>query len=466
MIENLRIRNFKAWQDTGDIRFAPLTVFFGSNSSGKTSIHQLLLLLKQTAQSSDRKRVLHLGDRTTLVDLGSFSDVVFNHDTKTPLEFALRWRTPSSVTVKDTSNGATYESDVLSLTATIGQGDREQLHVVSMQFGFGDIEEEGFQLGMTRESKGKFKGKFNLTAEGYQIVSQRGRQWPLPPPYHFYGFPDEAVAYRQNTGFLADLTLQLETLLGNTHYVGPLREYPERLYIWSGEVPEHVGRKGERAVEALLAGTDRLFNFKRKYKTKPLQEVVAQWLKNMELIDSFEVKRIAENRKEYEVLVQTRRKAPKVKITDVGFGVSQVLPVIVECFYVPAHSIVIFEQPEIHLHPRVQADLADLFIDAIHAREESVEREVQFIVESHSEHFLRRLQRRIAEEKLRNDEVALYFCTPPPMRSSAPGAVIESLETDPYGNIRNWPEHFFGDEVEDLTAMTEAAMQRQMKGRS
>ena len=230
-------------------------------------------------------------------------------------------------------------------------------------------------------------------------------------------------------------------------------------HLWSGEVPEHVGTRGERAVEALLAGADRKFNIKPGQKLRSLQELVAIWLKQMQLIDSFKVRLIAKNRKEYEVQVQTRRNTPKVKLTDVGFGVSQVLPVIVECFYVSSHSIVFFEQPEIHLHPRVQADLADLFIDAIHAREDSVERGIQLIVESHSEHFLRRLQRRIAEEQLDNKEVALYFCEP-----GADGASIRELETDLFGNILNWPAHFFGDEMGDLAAMTEAAMRRKMRG--
>src|SRR5690606_26485450 len=126
----------------------------------------------------------------------------------------------------------------------------------------------------------------------------------------------------------------------------------------------------------------------------------AERLRAMRLIDDFDIRPIAPHRREYEVLVRTGPKSPEVKLTDVGFGVSQVLPVIVECLYVPRRSIVIFEQPEIHLHPSVQADLADLFVDAIRAEEDGKPRECQFIIESHSEHFLRRLQRRIAEEAL------------------------------------------------------------------
>ena len=117
----------------------------------------------------------------------------------------------------------------------------------------------------------------------------------------------------------------------------------------------------------------------------------------------------------------------------------------------PRRSIVIFEQPEIHLHPKVQAELADLFVDAIHARENGIERDCQFIIESHSEHFLRRLQRRIAEKKLAAKDAALDL-----VRTQGDSARIEELDIDRYGNIRNWPDDFFGDEMGDLVARAEA----------
>ncbi len=101
MLERLRIKNFKAWRDTGDIELAPITIFFGTNSSGKSSLTQLLLLLQQTAQSSDRRRVLHLGDDRSTIDLGTFKDMIHGHDPRTQLEFELAWRTPNPVEFKD-----------------------------------------------------------------------------------------------------------------------------------------------------------------------------------------------------------------------------------------------------------------------------------------------------------------------------------------------------------------------------
>src|SRR5712692_7592573 len=80
MITRLKAQNFKSWKDTGELRFAPLTGLFGTNSSGKTSILQVLLMLKQTVESSDPNRVLNLGgDEKSAVDLGTFVDVIFDH---------------------------------------------------------------------------------------------------------------------------------------------------------------------------------------------------------------------------------------------------------------------------------------------------------------------------------------------------------------------------------------------------
>lgn len=452
MLTRLRFKNFKAWHDSGDIRLAPLTVLFGANSAGKTSIPQLLLLLKQTAESSDRQRALQLGDSRTPVDLGTYDDAAHNHDTSQPMEVELDWTLGEHLHVTDPWGKRDYEGSALSFHVSIGSDKRHQPLVRSLGYVLSKDGQTVLSVAMQRRETGN---KFDLSAQEYVLVRHPGRAWPLPEPVRYYGFPDEATAYYQNTAFLSDLVLELERVLKSVYYVGPLREYPKRLYLWSGETPDHVGTRGDRAVEAILAAGARTFNWKAKQKTKPLAELVAERLASMRLISEFQVRALGQHRKEYEVLVRTSPKLPEVKLTDVGFGVSQVLPVIVESLYVPRRSIVIFEQPEIHLHPRVQADLADLFVDAIRARENGIPRECQFIVESHSEHFLRRLQRRIAEEELSADDAALYF-----VHTDGGKARIEALKVDLFGNILNWPDGFFGDEMGDLVARSEAQARR------
>ena len=100
----------------------------------------------------------------------------------------------------------------------------------------------------------------------------------------------------------------------------------------------------------------------------------------------------------------------------------------------------------------MQSQLADLLIEVI------TERNLQILVESHSEHLLNRLQRRIAEEKISVDKTALYFC-----RNDDGVSEIDRLDIDEFGNISNWPENFFGDEMGDLFAMTKAQRERQKR---
>ena len=118
------------------------------------------------------------------------------------------------------------------------------------------------------------------------------------------------------------------------------------------------------------------------------------------------------------------------------------------------------EQPEIHLHPQVQAELADVFISATRSREDGNPRNVQLIIESHSEHFLNRLQRRVAEGVLSPEDVAIYFC-----KRAGAATELEPLNVNLYGDIENWPDNFFGDEMADLTARTIAAMRLKQQER-
>jgi predicted ATPase len=283
-----------------------------------------------------------------------------------------------------------------------------------------------------------------------------GRPWPLPEPVKFYGFPDQVKAYYQNAGFLSDFQLKLEELFKGIYYLGPLREYPRRQYTYAGQKPSDMGRRGELVIDAILASRDKGETISRgKGRGKKgftLEEYVAYWLKELSLIDEFKVEPIVEGSKLFQVKVRIAPGSPEVLITDVGFGVSQILPVITLCYYVPNGSTLIIEQPEIHLHPKVQAGLADVFIDAIKKKD------IQIILESHSEHLLRRFQRRIAEKEFIQERASLYFC-----KTSTGESILEKLDVDRYGNIRNWPMGFFGDEMSEMAAMAEAIFRRKSK---
>jgi predicted ATPase len=458
MLTELRIKNFKAWKDTGPVRMAPLTVIFGANSAGKSSLGHLLLALKQTTLLSDRKRALHLGDKSSPIDLGTFADCLHDHDLKTALEFSLSWQLAAPLTVRNSLDLKPFTGTNISLTSRIKAGKNDQPEVESIQYKLLNAGEELLAVNHGR----KASGAVTLDADPLKLVKTAGRQWSLEPPDKFYRFSDVTLARYQNAGFLAEFALETERMLGSLYYLGPLRKHPERTYQWSGDTPSDVGAQGEFAIAALLAASadGRKLNRGPRRQQQKFEPFIASWLKDLRVISSFNVKPVAKGRKEFEVLIKTHSNAPEVKLTDVGFGISQVLPALVEAFYAPPNSMVWMEQPEIHLHPQVQAELADVFISAVQARENGKPRNVQLIVESHSEHFLTRLQRRVAEGIISPDDVAVYFC-----KRSNVGAELEPLQLNLYGEIENWPENFFGDEMADVTARTLAAMRRKIKER-
>lgn len=458
MITQLEFKNFKAWEHFGPLRLAPLTILFGANSSGKSSVAQLLLMLKQTAESPDRKMVFNVGNDKSAVELGSYYDMVFEHDESRKISIELEWTLPSMQRLRDTSAMKSYAGDHMRFYTQAGlSGDNPTVAIDSLKYTFGDLKARGFSAGMTKTDNPK--APYELTQKGYDFVRNVGRQWPITDPVKCYGFPDELLNYYQNGDVARSLNLGFEQLFQSVFYLGPLRERFVRQYKWTGEAPEHVGWKGEYTIASILAAKNRSINRGRGSPRKPFLELIAAWLLKMGLIESFEVKQIAPKRREYEVMVKTPGTKNSVNVTDVGFGISQFLPVLAQCYYAPHNSIILIEQPEIHLHPAAQAWLADLFIDVIQSWEGGKKRNIQLIVESHSEHFLRRLQLRIAEQKFSREEVAAYFFQP-----GKNGSALCELEVDIFGNIRNWPDKFFGDTMADAVAMTDAQMERMKKG--
>jgi len=455
MITGLHIKNFKAWSDTGSMRLAPLTVIFGTNSSGKSSLGHLLLALKQTVNNTDRKRSLHLGDQSSLIDLGTFKDCLHNHDLDRMMTFAISWKLPEALRIRDSLD-----------RRKIISGNELRLGVGLKADRQGQPRTQGFVYQLRHDNADVLKVKHSrgdgdhpvLDCDNLRLLRAQGRKWELEAPEKFYRFSDRTLARYQNADFLADFSLETERFLQNVYFLGPLRSEPARVYQWAGDAPEDVGPRGEKTISALLAATkeERYLNRGFKKRTYRFDEFIARWLKDLGVISSFEVKPLAEGRTEYEVLVRTQKSSAEVKLTDVGFGVSQVLPALVQAFYAPENSTIWMEQPEIHLHPKVQANLADTFISAIKSYEDSSPRNLQLIIESHSEHLLTRLQLRVAEGSLDPEDVAIYF-----VNEGRDGANLEPLRITLYGDIENWPENFFGDEMADIVARTKAAIERQ-----
>ena len=150
----------------------------------------------------------------------------------------------------------------------------------------------------------------------------------------------------------------------------------------------------------------------------------------------------------------SQAKESSVAIPDVGFGLSQVLPVLVEVLRMESGKSIILEQPEIHLHPRMQGDLADFILCNAQLKK-------NFIIETHSEHFIKRLCLRIAQFKELDisKQISIYFIV---SNTKNDGADIVEVQIDEFGKIKNWPLGFF-DENEDQLILEESFKKRNYK---
>ena len=453
MLKKLTVSNFKAWRELDMPLGSRVTGLFGTNSSGKSSVLQFLLMLKQTKNATDRGLALDFGGPNEPVNLGSFCNLVHQHKEESQMDWLLDWTLPQKLKISDPTGRRTnvlFHEERLQMECGVSlRRSKPWVHRLAYKFG-----EAVFTLAPLREKSTQFRLSTHDSAT-FKFVRKLGRAWPLPGPVKTHLFPGQTQKFYQNADFLSDFELEYERLMDSIFYLGPLRERPEREYRWTGSSPMDVGPRGKHTVDAILAATaaGERRNLGPRKRLKPFQEMIAHWLRTLGLIHSFDVREIAEGAQLYQVRVHKDRAGAGVMLTDIGFGVSQVLPVLVLLYYVPKGSIVLMEQPELHLHPSAQSGLADVILSA------ALTRKIQVIVESHSEHLLRRLQRRVAEGEATPKDVKLYFTSM--LRGSA---LLSDLDLNVWGEIQSWPDNFFGDELGEIAAIRIAGLERKRNG--
>ena len=251
-----------------------------------------------------------------------------------------------------------------------------------------------------------------------------------------------ALAVKLNLAQMMDLKgipQSFKETLTAVRYLGPLRSYPERLYKVPGVNSYFSGLRGE-------------FTHHRLYYQPGLVHIVNKWFERFELPYELHVTRVGDMAVSGEhialVLIDRSSRTP-VTLADVGFGINQILPVIVEgvdFFTGGERRVLCVEQPEIHLHPRLQANLADLMIANITGRGAK-----QWIVETHSELLILRIQRRIRERKLDPSDVSVLYVDPNIRHIE--GSTITQLRLDENGDFMDdWPDGFFEDGFGELMA--------------
>ncbi len=423
----ITVRGYKSIVDEQSIEIRPLTILAGANSSGKSSIMQPLLLLKQTLELPyDPQGALEL----------SGPNVRF---------------TSADELLSKRSKGFFVGLQIRSF--------KLGLHFVKRDEGGFDIERMDYEDGPT--DKGALHKNMN-SEEVKSLLLRHHLLLPLPLGKEIQQSQSQGVIRRWRCFLYAALltaggheselnrflpgsvSVAIEPLRRLIHLPG-LRGNPERTYPVTGVGPTFPGTF-EKYTASVIAVW--------KYKDKEKLVKLSRDLETLGLTWKVEARAISDTQVELQVgrLPRAIRGGARdlVNIADVGFGVSQTLPVVVALNVAQPRQLVYIEQPEIHLHPRAQAAMAELLADA-------ARRGVLVVAETHSSILIRKVQTLVAQGKLQPEMVKLHW-----FERKDGVTTIRSTDLDERGAFGDWPEDFTEVELDTESAYLEAVAERSL----
>lgn len=443
----IRLQRFKGFKDSGWIELKPITLLFGYNSSGKSTILKALLMLKQSLENP-AKEVPFVFSSDRGVDIGSYEDVVYMHkiDNNNPIIISMRVDVPASIRImnnyKNLFTNMLMNEDLSIVDYVTGKNEplsqiefliKISYHKTKKAMVITDFllkDEKGNSIlemkrGISEDAKLYFISDYSKENIG---ELQLGWNTFLPlvnNEYSLFGIILNQVK--------EEITKTLQSLSN----IGPLRIEPNRVEFFTGENPSTVGTRGQDAMKLLYLG-------ELDKKKKGIEGKINEWLKHYNYRFKWEF--LKTNFGQF-VLIDTRTNL-EVSIKDVGFGISQVLPVVIQVYFADRGDTLLLEQPEIHLHSQAQAELADLFLDAIdfyRSKDNGNKQKKRLIIETHSENLLLRLRRRIAENyldkkaKIKADpnDIAIYF-----IENKNSTSIAHHLKINEKGEFVDLPDEF------------------------
>lgn len=431
-ISSITVCGYKSLYKEQRIEIRPLTILAGANSSGKSSIMQPLLLLKQTLEAQYDPGVLLLNGPNVRI---TSADQLL-----------------SKVASKECSNRfyIQFESlDNWKLSLTYKREPGKAIDIENMAYrGKEDEKENKFYVGMPHDEIINVVPK-DLWHFERQFVEKQNLKWIVRRERCFLSLSLQRQEGLQQFDVFAGLSpsaLVQQDIERVIHLPG-LRGNPERTYPTTA-----VGTEFPGTFENYVAS---IVNHWQITKDENLK-LLGNALEDMGLTWKVEAKQVDDTQVELRVgrLLHGKKGGSHdlVSIADVGFGLSQTLPVIVALLAAKPGQIVYLEQPEIHLHPRAQHALSKILADAAN-------RGVKVIIETHSDLLLLGVQALVAEGKLSSENVKLHWFN----RSPDGATEVKSADLDEAGAFGDWPEDFAEVSLDAESRYLDAAEVRQRK---
>jgi hypothetical protein len=232
---------------------------------------------------------------------------------------------------------------------------------------------------------------------------------------------------------LSHMEDQLNAFASNVNFIGPLRMEPARFYELAGHHPGNVGPRGEYTAQLLF-----------KHRDTELMPELRKWLTEFGFDHGIRIHPLHDDI--FALYLEKRHPGSSVNLADGGFGISQVLPILVQGLDGNPGSVLVTEQPEIHLNPRLQTMLARFFAYLVSRRQ-------RVLVETHSEHLLLSLRRLVAERAIRASDIAVYY-----VEKSGNASRLRNVPVQDDGHVssNDWPAGFFEDSLHESLALAVA----------
>ena len=434
-LKRLSLSNFKCFEQV-DIDLGKITVLTGANSSGKSSLLYGILGPLQSPEfplqysangnyvnMGDFREVFHKekADEDSRFDVG-FS--LYSDKDQHNIHFESKWRKSSRNNLPNLDR-LYLDSPSLLMSLDFEGKYNVKLELKPGQQSFDPAKFEQIAWGLLSDLRGN---------EELDTTSRLGRVDVGTYRFSVKNLKELGPKINEQAGlggqalFVYNFLETMQEFQAATNYISSFRHMPERTYYEKTESNLRVGKFGENYIDQIIR-----WEGEKAPEYKELISVMRQ----LELFEQIRSKRLSGGR--FELQVKARKEGYLAPLSDVGFGISQFLPIIVGDLQLGPGSTLLAAQPEIHLHPSVQALIGN------YMETQANQNNKRYIVETHSEYLLNRLRLLVVEEKLKPEDVKVYFLKNNGLRSQ-----VFPIEFTPSGTIEGAPQDFFETYMMDV----------------
>lgn len=401
-ITKISLENFKCFRSL-DMEMGKLTLLTGANSSGKSSVIYGILGALQSEEFP-----FQLSPNGRYADMGDFREISYGHskDNTIKIEIGLDLDFPS-IPVNDGTITTWWKEDRERKLPQL-----HRLETKTKKFEFDITKKRKYTIENINDyEQGTLDRKplSSLTIDDLSVIINVSKN----------GGHGESV---DPTLLIADKARLLFRYLHNKiNFISSFRYHPQRTYYETTRMNLRVGKSGEDYINQLMLW---------QTGKAPEFEQLLTIMRELSLLHDIRGRRLEGGR--FEMVVKVNREGIPASLNDVGFGISQFLPVIVADLQLGGASTLFVAQPEIHLHPAVQAQFGDYMVKQVQAYNKN------YVIETHSEYLLNRVRLAIVKNEIPADDVTVYY-----LQNTGDSVQIHSLEFTPDGRILNAPEDFF-----------------------